>query len=73
MTHARSEVSYSRVSLFGPAKIGLRDEHVAHGQHPESPQLLGSVEHNRREPAGHLGVETNLNPRLDLWVCGGMM
>ena len=70
MTHSRSEVSDSTVSLFGPAEVRLGDEDMAHGQHPQSPQLLGSVEHHWREPAGHLGVEANLDPGLDLGAEG---
>lgn len=44
----------------------LGDEYVTHGQHAEPTQLLGCVEDHRREPGGHLGVETDLDTGLDL-------
>lgn len=53
------------VGLFGPAKIRLRNQNVTHGQHTEAPQLLGRVKHDGREATGHLGVETDLDTRLD--------
>ena len=66
MTHAGSEMCDADVGLFGPAQIRLRDQHVTHGQHAEASELLGCVEHDRREATRHLGVETDLDTRLDL-------
>ena len=56
----------SREGWARPPEVGLRDEHVAHGQHAQAAQLLGRVEHNGREPARHLGVQADLDPSLDL-------
>ena len=67
VTHPRPEVGDTHVSLFGPPQVALWYEHVPHGQHPQTPQLLGSVEHHWGEPRGHLGVETYLDTGLDLW------
>jgi len=39
---------------------------VTHGKHSETPQLLRGVEDDRGETAGHLGVEADLDPGLDL-------
>ena len=39
---------------------------MAHREHAQAPQLLWSVEDNWREPAGHLRVQPNLDPGLDL-------
>lgn len=66
MAHARSEMSYTNVGLFGPAQIRLRDQHVTHRQHAKTSELLGCVEHDRREATRHLGVKTDLDTSLDL-------
>ena len=66
VTHARPEMSDPHVCLFGPAEIRLRDEDVAHGQHAEATQLLGRVEHDRRETTGHFRVKTDLDTGLNL-------
>ena len=66
MRHSGPEVSDPDVCLLGPPEVRLGYEDVAHGQHAKSTQLLGRVEHHRGEPAGHLGVEANLDPGLDL-------
>ena len=66
MAHPGPEVGDANVSLFGPAQVRLGDEHMAHGQHPQAPQLLRCVEHHRGEPAGHLGVQPNLDTGLNL-------
>ena len=66
VTHTGPEMRDSHVCLFGPAEIGLRDEHMAHGQHAQAAQLLGRVEHDRRETTGHFRVETDLDTGLDL-------
>ena len=60
------EVCDAGVGLFGPAQVALGDEHVAHTQHAQSPQLLGRVEDDGREAVGHLGVEADLDACLDL-------
>ena len=39
---------------------------MAHRQHPQSTNLLWSVEHDRRKAAWHLGVQSDLDPSLDL-------
>lgn len=39
---------------------------MAHGQHAQTSEFLGRVEHHRGEPARHLGVETDLDTSLDL-------
>lgn len=39
---------------------------MAHGQHAETTQLFGSVEDDRRETTRHLGVQADLDTRLDL-------
>lgn len=66
MTHAGPEVSDAHVCLFGPAEIRLGDQNMTHGQHPQAAQLLGGVKHDRREPAGHLRVQSDLDSCLDL-------
>mmetsp|Transcript_35305 Transcript_35305/g.88749 ORF Transcript_35305/g.88749 Transcript_35305/m.88749 type:complete len:781 (-) Transcript_35305:276-2618(-) len=66
VAQARPEVGHAQVGLLGVAQVGLRDEHVPHGQHAQSAQLLGRVEHHGREAAGHLGVQADLDARLDL-------
>ena len=66
MAHTGSEMSDPLVSLLGPAEVRLGDEHMTHGEHTQTPQLLRGIEHNRGESTGHLGVETNLNTGLDL-------
>ncbi len=71
VAHSRPEVSDASICLLGPSQVGLRDEHVAHRQHPKSSQFLGGVEHHRWEPAGHLGVQTNLDTSLNLYDGGG--
>lgn len=64
--HARAEVRDADVGLLAPAEVALRDEHVAHAEHAEAAELLGSVEHGRREARRHLRVEADLDARLDL-------
>ena len=49
--HARAEVRDADVCLLAPAQVGLRDEHVAHGQHAKAAELFGAVEHDGREAA----------------------
>ena len=66
VTHAGPEMCNADVGLFGPAEIRLWDQHVAHRQHAEASELLRRVEHDRREPARHLGVEADLDTSLDL-------
>ena len=66
MAHTGSEMSDPLVSLLGPAEVRLGDEHMTHGEHTQTPQLFGGIEHNGGESTGHLGVETNLNTGLDL-------
>ena len=44
----------------------LRNQHVAHGQHAQAAQLFWGVEHDGREARGHLGIQANFYPRLDL-------
>ena len=39
---------------------------MAHGQHAQAAQLFGGVEDHRGETTGHLGVEANLDTRLNL-------
>ena len=51
----------AQVSLLAVAQVGLGDEDVAHGQHAQPSNLLGAVENDRREPAGHLTVQPNLD------------
>jgi len=64
--HARAEVGDARVGLLGEAQVRLRDEHVAHREHAQPADLLWRVEDDRREARGHLGVESDLDARLDL-------
>mmetsp|Transcript_19227 Transcript_19227/g.59289 ORF Transcript_19227/g.59289 Transcript_19227/m.59289 type:complete len:634 (-) Transcript_19227:308-2209(-) len=64
--HARPEVRHALVRLLGVPEVRLRNQHVAHRQHPEAAEFLGRVEQNRREARGHLGVESDLDARLDL-------
>jgi len=66
VTHSGTEVSGSDIGLFGVSQIGLRNENVSHGKHSQTSQLLGSVEDHRRESAGHLRVETDLDSSLNL-------
>mmetsp|Transcript_39335 Transcript_39335/g.83813 ORF Transcript_39335/g.83813 Transcript_39335/m.83813 type:complete len:1257 (-) Transcript_39335:3240-7010(-) len=54
------------LSLLGISQIGLRDQNVTHTQHAQASQLLGCVEHHRRESRRHLGVQTDLDTGLDL-------
>ena len=39
---------------------------MAHGQHAEAAELLGSVEDDGRETARHFGVQADLDTCLDL-------
>ena len=39
---------------------------MAHTQHAQPSELLRSVEDDRGEAGGHLGVESDLDTRLDL-------
>mmetsp|Transcript_4532 Transcript_4532/g.13244 ORF Transcript_4532/g.13244 Transcript_4532/m.13244 type:complete len:1314 (+) Transcript_4532:2393-6334(+) len=64
--HARAEVGDARVRLLGEAQVRLGDEHVPHGEHAQAADLLGRVEDHRGEARGHLGVEADLDARLDL-------
>ena len=64
MAHSRPEVSDAHIRLFGPPQVGLGDEHVAHGEHAQSAQLLRRVEDDRRETRRHLRVETDLDTGL---------
>eukprot|EP00964_Phaeocystis_antarctica_P078146 scaffold48598_cov65-Phaeocystis_antarctica.AAC.1 len=66
VAHAAAEVRDARVGLLGEAQVGLRDENVAHREHAEAADLLGRVEDHGREARGHLGVEADLDARLDL-------
>ena len=43
----------------------LRDEHVAHAQHAQPPELLRRVEDDGREARRHLRIQTDLDARLD--------
>ena len=62
------EVGDAQIRLLAVAKVGLRNEDVAHGQHAQASNLLGRVENDRRESGGHLGVEPNLDPlQADSW------
>jgi len=65
VAHAGPEVSDADVGLLRPPQVRLRNQHVAHGQHPEAAELLRRVEHDRRESRGHLGVEADLYSSLD--------
>ena len=60
MAHPSPEVRHPEVSLLAVPQVRLRDEDVAHGEHAKSANLLGAVEHHRREAAGLLGVEPDL-------------
>ena len=51
----------TQVGLLAVAQVRLEDEDVAHGQHTQASNLLGTVEDDRREPAGHLTVQPNLD------------
>mmetsp|Transcript_8069 Transcript_8069/g.26443 ORF Transcript_8069/g.26443 Transcript_8069/m.26443 type:complete len:279 (-) Transcript_8069:3543-4379(-) len=64
--HAAAEVRHARVRLLRVAQVGLRDEDVAHGEHAQAAELLRRVEDDGREARGHLGIEADLDPRLDL-------
>lgn len=55
------EVGDTQVSLLAVAQVRLGDEDVPHGQHTQASNLLGTVEDDRREPAGHLTVQPNLD------------
>ncbi len=55
------EVGDAQISLLAVAQVRLGDEDVSHGQHPQATDLLGTVEDDRREPTGHLTVQTNLD------------
>mmetsp|Transcript_51851 Transcript_51851/g.121766 ORF Transcript_51851/g.121766 Transcript_51851/m.121766 type:complete len:1251 (+) Transcript_51851:175-3927(+) len=66
VAEAGAEVRDAAVGLLREAEVRLRDQHVAHREHAEPAELLGRVEHHRREPRGHLGVEPDLDARLDL-------
>ena len=55
------EVGDAQVSLLAVAQVRLGDEDVSHGQHPQTTDLLWTVEDDRREPTGHLTVQTNLD------------
>jgi hypothetical protein len=64
--HACSEMRNSLFSLFRVSQVSLRNEDVPHRQHTQTSQLLGCIEDNRRESAGHFGVEADLDSCLDL-------
>ena len=49
MTHARSEMGDTNISLLGPSQITLRNQNVAHGQHTQTSKFFGSVKHNWRK------------------------
>ena len=55
------EVGDAQIGLLAVAQVRLGDKDVSHGQHPQATNLLGTVEDDRREPAGHLTVQTNLD------------
>jgi len=55
------EVGDAQISLLAVAQVRLGDEDVAHGQHPQATNFLWTVEDDRREPTGHLTVQTNLD------------
>ena len=55
------EVGDAQIRLLTVAQVRLGDEDVSHGQHPQATDLLGTVEDDRREPTGHLTVQTNLD------------
>ena len=56
----------SSISLFGPPQVRLWNENMSHWQHTQTTQFFGRVEDDRWETTGHLGIQTNLNTRLDL-------
>mmetsp|Transcript_3094 Transcript_3094/g.10260 ORF Transcript_3094/g.10260 Transcript_3094/m.10260 type:complete len:228 (-) Transcript_3094:3866-4549(-) len=64
--HPAAEVRHAGIRLHAVLQVGLRDQDVTHGQHPEAANLLRGVEHHGRETRRHLGVQTNLDARLDL-------
>ena len=55
------EVGDAQVGLLAVAQIGLGNEDVAHGEHAQASNLLGTVEDDRWEPARHLTVQPNLD------------
>ena len=55
------EMGDAQISLLAVAQVRLGDEDVSHGQHTQPTNLLGTVEDDRREPTGHLTVQTNLD------------
>ncbi len=55
------EVGDAQISLLAVTQVRLGDEDVSHGQHPKATDLLWTVEDDRREPTGHLTVQTNLD------------
>lgn len=66
MRHARSVVRDAHVGLFAVPEVALRNQDVAHAQHAQASQLLGSVEHHGRETTGHFTVEPDFDSGLDL-------
>mmetsp|Transcript_8730 Transcript_8730/g.18587 ORF Transcript_8730/g.18587 Transcript_8730/m.18587 type:complete len:747 (-) Transcript_8730:2392-4632(-) len=66
VAHAGPEVGDPQVRLLAVAQVRLGDQDVAHGQHAQAANLLGAVKHHGGEAAGHLGVEADLDTRLDL-------
>mmetsp|Transcript_139393 Transcript_139393/g.242389 ORF Transcript_139393/g.242389 Transcript_139393/m.242389 type:complete len:312 (+) Transcript_139393:3827-4762(+) len=66
VAHARPEELHPHLRLLGVLEIRLGDQHVSHGQHPKPTQLFGGVEHHGGEARRHLGVQADLDPRLDL-------
>ena len=66
VTHTRPEMSDTLVRLLGPTQVRLGDEDMTHGQHTQTPQLFGGIEHHWRETTGHFGVKSNLDTSLDL-------
>mmetsp|Transcript_15271 Transcript_15271/g.46146 ORF Transcript_15271/g.46146 Transcript_15271/m.46146 type:complete len:374 (-) Transcript_15271:3477-4598(-) len=66
VAHASAEVGDAQVRLLAVPQVRLGDEDVPHGQHAQPANLLGRVEDDWREPTGHLGVQPNLDPSLDL-------
>ena len=54
-------MSDAQVSLLAVAQVRLGNKDVSHGQHAQATNLLGTVEDDRRESAGHLTVQPNLD------------
>lgn len=66
MRHPRPKMrNTARFRLLRPTQIRLRNQDVAHAQHPKAAQLLRRVENDRRKSRRHFRIQSDFDAGLD--------